>query len=389
MMNNKKILLIFPTNFLRRDMGCAYGAYIPVQMLKSMGFSIDLFSTNQNDDFSDFSTYNNENIIDKLYLVNIIKPSFSDRVKNKIKKILGIARVYYSNSSVSDVILKEFQEVIKSTHYDYIYVHYINWSDLFRYSDISPNTKLVFNMHDTDFIQYYFNWGTNLIGKRFEDELEALKYYHSFICVSHDEMMFWLKFFPDKKFYFFPPINQLKELPNDSKNIDVLYIGAYNPHNITAARWFLDEVCPFLPENISITFCGKFLSGLQPEYLKKIKDRNISTIDFADNIEMLYAKAKTVVVPLLGGTGIKIKTLEALSYSMPVVTTVFGADGLPDKYENGCLVSDKPDEFAAYIRRLLEDNDFYNSAKEKQNAYYMKYLSFERNLSIIKEIFHD
>jgi glycosyltransferase involved in cell wall biosynthesis len=243
-------------------------------------------------------------------------------------------------------------------------------------------------MHDNDFIQHFYNWGSKKIGRKFEDELEALKYYHIFICNSHDEMMLWSKFFPDRKFYFFPPVNRLKELPNESKIIDVLYIGAYNPHNIAGARWFLDEVCPFLPENISITFCGKFMTGLQPEYLKKIKNKNISTIDFADNIETLYAKAKTVVVPLLGGTGIKIKTLEALSYSVPIVTTLFGVDGLPDKYENGCLVSDKPEEFAAYIKRLLEDNNFYNAVKEKQNAYYMKYLSFERNLNIIKEIFN-
>ena len=389
MINNKKVLLIFPGNFLRRDMGCANGAYIPVQMIKMMGFSIDLFSTNSDDDFSDFEMYNNENLIDKLYLVNIEKSGFLGKVKKKLKKIFGIPRVYYSNSSVSDKILNEFQKVIKSTRYNYIYVHYINWSDFFRYSDIPSYTKLVFNMHDTDFIQHFFNWGMRGIGKKLEDELEALKYYHSFICNSHDEMMFWLKFFPDKKFYFFPPVNRLKELPNNSKTIDVLYIGAYNPHNITAAHWFLDEVCPFLPKNISIVFCGKFLSGLQSEYLEKIKDRNISTVNFAEKIESLYEKTKIVVVPLLGGTGIKIKTLEAITYSIPVVTTVFGVDGFPDKYENGCLVTDDPGEFAANITRLLEDNNFYDSVIEKQKNYYMKYLSFERNLNIIKEIFGD
>jgi glycosyltransferase involved in cell wall biosynthesis len=242
-------------------------------------------------------------------------------------------------------------------------------------------------MHDNDFIQHYFNKGIERIGERFEVELETLEYYHDYICLSFDEMMFWSKFFPGKKFYFFPPANQLKELKNTEKTIDVLLIGANNPHNIAGAYWFLDEVCPRLSENISITFCGRFISGFQHKYSEKIIKYNIFTIDFAENVERLYEKTKIVIVPILNGTGIKIKTLEAFSYSIPIVSTLMGVDGLPDKYENGCLVSNDPVEFALNIKKLLENDDFYNRTKEKQKNYYMKYLSFERNLNIIKEIF--
>ena len=375
--NKKKVLFIFHLNFLRKDIGCSNAVYITAKMLKSMGFSIDFFTTNIIENYSDFVAYNNEGIIDNLFLVDINK-------KSSVNKPQSYSKISWV---LSDIVLEEFQELVKSVNYNYIYVHYINWAELFRFTKISASTKLIYNMHDSYFVQLFYHEGIKEIGKHFEEELDLLNYFHAVLCISHDEMLFWSRFYPDKKFYFLPAANQLKKLPIVSKTIDVLYIAALNSYNVTAANWFIDEICPKLQKNISITFCGKFLTGLQPEYLEKIKNHNITTIDFAEDLELLYAKSRIVVVPILGGTGLKIKTLEALSCSIPIVSTVLGVDGLPDKYESGCLVSDDPGEFAAYLQKLLSDEGYYNLIKEKQRIYYNKYLSVERNLTVMKEVF--
>jgi glycosyltransferase involved in cell wall biosynthesis len=445
-LNNKnKILVIFHLNFLRLDRGCSHGIYAPIKILKTLGYSIDLFCTNQMDDFSDFDNYNKENIIEKLFLVNIkesypltndipvetnnqnnglfvsikkiLKIFHIDKIYRFLKKILKIlhfhrpyhyikrtfnnikekkksiatlsnSRDYSLGSYVSDIVLEKFQEIIRNNKYNFIFMHYIEWADLFRYSDIPSDTKLIYNMHDSHFIQYsYLNNTPDVTGKVLDEDLKSLNYFNTYIYNSFDEMLFWSRFFPDKKHYFFPPVTQIKELPDLIKTIDVLCLGYVNPYNIEAAYWFLDNVCPLLPKNISITFCGKFTSALEAVYLVKIKEYNITTIDYADNLEELYAKTKIVIVPIKGGTGIKIKTLEALSYSIPVVSTILGVDGFPDKYENGCLVSDEPDEFANNIKNLLEDDVFYSKVKNKQNEYYRKYFSYESNINIIKNIF--
>jgi glycosyltransferase involved in cell wall biosynthesis len=383
----KKILFIFPSNFLHRNNGSANAAYIPLKMLKSLGFSIDLFSFNEIDNFGDFDEYNGENLIENLYLADVKSNAFFNKLKRKIKKILCS---YYPDSFMYDTVLKKFKEVIKNTNYDYIYVHYINWVDLFRNIKIPPATKLIYNMHDSDFVQHIYNRGICKSGNRFEQEFNALSVFNRVICVSFDEMLFWSKFYPNKEFFFFPPVNPLKDLNvTGGGALDVLLLGAYNPHNIKGAEWFLDKVLPHLPQNISITFCGKFLTGLSTEHREKVVQRSINSIDFADDIEALYARTKVVIVPILGGTGIKIKILEALSYSIPVVSTLLGVDGLPDKYENGCLVADQPVEFAEYIKRLLEDEDFYCSVKEKSKNYFNKYISYERNMKVLEKCFGD
>ena len=412
MVNSKKILLIFSVNFLKHDKGCSNAVYIPVKILKSLGFSIDLFSISKHEDFSDFSFYNKDNLIENLYLdgiktnyllekqnrkifkKNILTKLFNFiiRIIKKIYRAITLQKFFlYPNSYVSYTLIKRFQKIIKSNNYNYIYVHYIHWADLFRYSNIPENTKLIYNMHDSHFIQQlYFNQiKIKNIGKAFMNELNALKYFHRYICISFDEMLFWSKLLPNREFYFCPPVNQINRTPHNNKNIDVLYLGALNPFNIEGVCWFLDEVFPLLNKNISITFCGKFLSGLESSYIEKIRKNNIKTIDFAEDLRDLYTKTKIAIIPILNGTGIKIKTIEALSYSIPVVSTLLGVDGFPDKFESGCLVSNNPVKFASYIENLLGSNEYYEEIINKQTAYFNKYFSYERSKSIIEEVFSE
>jgi hypothetical protein len=47
-----------------------------------------------------------------------------------------------------------------------------------------------------------------------------------------------------------------------------------------------------------------------------------------ENLRPLYAAARLVVVPLLEGTGVSIKTLEAITFGKPVLATAMGLRGL-------------------------------------------------------------
>jgi hypothetical protein len=109
----KKILVLFPSNFSRRNYGSANGAYIPVKMLKSLGFSLDLFSINAIDDFSDFDDFNKDKLIDTLFLVDVNKKQFFFRLKRKIKKILGLV---YPDTFALDPVLIKFRQIINTNY---------------------------------------------------------------------------------------------------------------------------------------------------------------------------------------------------------------------------------------------------------------------------------
>lgn len=87
-------------------------------------------------------------------------------------------------------------------------------------------------------------------------------------------------------------------------------------------------------------------------------------MNFVEDLSTYYYKSKIALCPMLSGTGVKVKVVEALSYGLPVVCNLRGLDGLPLKENNGCLRGDTPEEFAKHITKLLADENYYQSIKK-------------------------
>jgi glycosyltransferase involved in cell wall biosynthesis len=74
-----------------------------------------------------------------------------------------------------------------------------------------------------------------------------------------------------------------------------------------------------------------------------------------DDVAEAYAQADIAVVPNRFGTGLKIKTIEAMGRGMATVSTRVGAEGL-ETHGGGLVIADTPDEFVHAIRELLGDD---------------------------------
>jgi hypothetical protein len=62
------------------------------------------------------------------------------------------------------------------------------------------------------------------------------------------------------------------------------------------------------------------------------------------------------VIPLRYGAGVKGKTVEAMRYGIPLVTTDFGVEGLPGNYAF-LSVANNSSDFATEVLRLYISND--------------------------------
>ena len=71
----------------------------------------------------------------------------------------------------------------------------------------------------------------------------------------------------------------------------------------------------------------------------------------------VYGRIRIAVVPLLSGTGVSVKTLEALRFGRPVVATPIGARGLDADATAGLHVTDGAAAMAERISALLEAGD--------------------------------
>ena len=59
------------------------------------------------------------------------------------------------------------------------------------------------------------------------------------------------------------------------------------------------------------------------------------------------------MVPLLTGSGTRLKILEAWAAGLPVVSTTIGAEGLPVLDGENALLADGAEAFAGAVTRLL------------------------------------
>ena len=153
-----------------------------------------------------------------------------------------------------------------------------------------------------------------------------------------------------------------------------------NPFNIKGANWFFREVYPRLNPQVQLLVVGKITKHVE-------KHANVTCIPFAPQLDEIYNQAKISICPLLGGTGIKIKVIESLSFEVPVVTTGKGVVGLPAKSGNGCLVADKADDFAQRIHELLTDKNLYQQQRESANKFFLENFEESKVYSVLDEIF--
>ena len=120
---------------------------------------------------------------------------------------------------------------------------------------------------------------------------------------------------------------------------------------------------------------GKICEAIIAEY------QNVVKHGIVENLDEVYKNTRITICPMLSGTGVKIKVIESLSKNIPVVTTTRGVDGLMNKTNNGCFVTDHADEFADIINKLMENNNAYNKARLEAHDYFTNNHSVEKEKS--------
>jgi glycosyltransferase involved in cell wall biosynthesis len=81
------------------------------------------------------------------------------------------------------------------------------------------------------------------------------------------------------------------------------------------------------------------------------------------NLEFIADKDINVV-PLLSGSGIRVKIIEAMSVGKVVVATTVAAHGIDYTDGKDLLIADSPADFARQIKRCLIDREFCHSVGE-------------------------
>lgn len=162
-----------------------------------------------------------------------------------------------------------------------------------------------------------------------------------------------------------------KEPAKDTNVITFVGPEEHVPNKI-GVEWFI-ETClgKMSSENPNIEF--RIIGNWSDKTRKKYSSKTY--IKFMGYVEDLQnALQDTVmIVPIMIGSGIRMKILEASAMGVPFVTTSIGVEGIPYTDGEECIIADSPDAFISGIRRLSfvsNSKKFVHRAHDKYKSMY-------------------
>jgi GT2 family glycosyltransferase len=139
----------------------------------------------------------------------------------------------------------------------------------------------------------------------------------------------------------------------------MLFVGSFRHEpNVHALRWFVAEVLPRVtalrPSAILV------IVGSDPPPSMAFLTEHLS-VRFTGHVEDIRAplgRYASFVCPILSGSGIRVKLLEAFAAGIPAISTSIGAEGLVSESGTICEIANTPDDFAAAAVRVLSDPQY-------------------------------
>lgn len=123
--------------------------------------------------------------------------------------------------------------------------------------------------------------------------------------------------------------------------------------NKQSITWLLNEIWPAIHHHFpewQLRLAGKKMpeDWIRDEGVVKIEGEVPSAAGYMANYQVM-------LVPLLSGSGIRIKTIEAMAMGKTVISTSVGVRGLGVEPEVEVLIADTPKEFVQAIKKLEDD----------------------------------
>jgi len=145
----------------------------------------------------------------------------------------------------------------------------------------------------------------------------------------------------------------------------ILLVGSDNALNRHGLLEFLEFAWPLIKRDVpDVHFEIVGTVGQHDD----IDDPQIQRLGRVDNLSAIYATAWLVINPAIAGTGLKIKTVEALGHLCPLVSWPSGVDGLDAEARALCQVADNWYSFAQAVISALNvppSNDHQTIAQRK------------------------
>lgn len=358
--NIMNILIISPTPTHPQNAGNRSRIFEMCLLLRQRGFLISFLNLKKEEgDVNEMKSFFGNNYYE--YEVDALKKRFSiNTITHKIRKAIPTANYKY-NRKVDFYYDNQINIFLKNTfrpnQFSHVLVEYVVYSKALEYFDV--NTTKIIDTHDVLSNRYQLFLEQKIKPQWYslfpKEEAKGLNRADKIIAIQNHEKEYFEKI-TSKQITVIGHYTQTSLNSTEPESDTLLFVGSNNKINIDGINHFIKNVFPKIVlelPNIKLIIAG----SINKDISKVVSHPNCYFYGEYKNNAEIYSKANVVIIPILYGTGLKIKTIDALANSKAVVSYsegIFGIENNPDKPIY--LLAKNDFDFAQNIISIFKNN---------------------------------
>ncbi|HXB39623.1 MAG TPA: glycosyltransferase [Bacteroidia bacterium] len=303
------------------------------------------------------------------------KSNYQSVYRNTDVSITGALMNLFSDKSYfsSRFYFKEFEEklisVLKEKEFGFVQLESIFMGDYIPTIRKYSKARIIVRTHNIEHMIWdrMIENETNVAKKKYLSlqnarlklfEYTVLKNADAIVPITSIDQKYFESWGIQKPFFSSPTgllpdkyiINHSNEVPQS-----VFHFGSMDwMPNEEAVLWFVKNVWNKVLDKIpkaKFYIAGRGIS----EKVASLQIPGVIVTGKTESPEKVYHNYEVMVVPLLSGSGMRIKLIEGMAYGKPIVSTNIGAEGIIVTNNKNCLLADDADTFANSVIELLSD----------------------------------
>ncbi len=281
---------------------------------------------------------------------------------------------------------RQINQLISDNHFDHIYCQLLRTTEYVKNKHSIPKTIDYMDALSAGIKRrvhhqpWYKKWIFRSEGKRLTRyEQHIFDYFEHKVIISEQ----------DRQLIQHPDSKEIATIPNgiassffedigQDRTFDFVFVGNMSyPPNIEAVHYIVENIIPAF-QNSTLLVSGSSPHSSIVNLTKK--NNSVTLTGWVDDIRTSYAKGRIFLAPMMIGTGMQNKLLEAMAMKTPCVTTPLANNAIRATHGKEIMVGSTAQEIIEVIRELREDDELAEKIASAGANFVRDHYSWEQSV---------
>jgi glycosyltransferase involved in cell wall biosynthesis len=312
---------------------------------------------------------------------NFNKANYPEEIRNKITvkgvcidtrvKPFAALKALLSGKSLnisrfeSKTVHYEIKALLSEKNYDLIFLESLYTTPYIDMIRAYSKGKIILRTHNVEHALWEQRYRTLNIGikkwyigklardlKKYEEK--TLQTVDKLLSISSTDTLFFATLVKSEKVSTIPVSLEQNTRAIDDSLQSIFFVGSMNWYpNVEAVKILIEKIFPkvrsVLPK-VELHLAGSFMHDL----FSSQPNKGIFNHGYVENIDRFMTSNGIMVLPILSGSGVRIKILEAMALGVPIITFPEGASGV--ETSDGLKIVACEEEMISAIIALLQND---------------------------------